>query len=337
MTATWEVLDATKAGKLRDDAHEFALDVLEGLSERPKRLSSRWFYDERGSELFARIMDVPQYYLTDCEREILEQHAAAIVAPMARKPFNLVDLGAGDGRKTSLLLSHLADAGADVTYVPIDISEPAIASLVKRIRTTLPRVEVRGLVSEYANGLRWLRAQPNPRPNLVLLLGSNIGNFNKSQARAFLRRLWSALAAGDHVMVGFDLKKDIDLLLSAYNDPQGITKAFNLNLLSRINRELGGDFDVDRFRHFATYDVFSGAMESYLVSLEAQTVFIEEIGVSFEFEPWEPIHTEYSYKYLETDIDQLAAASGFTIVNKLFDRRRWFTDAVFRAEKPAHP
>lgn len=333
MSATWEVLDSTKAGELRDEGHEFALDVLEGLSERPKRLSSRWFYDARGSDLFARIMDIPQYYPTDCEREILERHAADIVAPMTSSRFNLVDLGAGDGRKTMILLQHLQRIGADVCYVPIDISEVAIAGLVESIEEQMPALEVRGLVSEYTDGLRWLHAQPNPSPNLVLFLGSNIGNFNKAQARGFLRRLWSALKTDDHVLVGFDLKKDIDLLLSAYNDPQGITAAFNLNLLGRINRELGGNFDVDKFRHFGTYDVFSGAMESYLVSLVAQQVFIEAIGVDFEFDPWEPIHTEYSYKYLESDVDQLAGASGFEIAGRFHDRRRWFTDALFRAVK----
>lgn len=335
VTATWEVLDPTRAAQLRDHAHEFALDVLEGLSERPKRLPSRWFYDARGSELFARIMDVPQYYPTDCEREILERYAAAIVAPMLERPFNLVDLGAGDGRKTSILLEHLVSAGARVRYVPIDISEAAIASLVNRIASDMPGLEVQGIVSEYSDGLRWLYAQPEPRPNLVLFLGSNIGNFNRSQARAFLRRLWTALEPDDHVLVGFDLKKDIDLLLSAYNDPQGVTAAFNLNLLERINRELGGNFDPSRFRHFGTYNVFSGAMESYLVSLVAQQVYIDAVGITFTFEPWEPIHTEYSYKYLESDVDSLANDTGFDIADRFFDRRRWFTDALLRVRRTA--
>lgn len=336
MTATWEVLDSTKAGRLRDEGHEFALDVLEGLSEHPKRLSSRWFYDARGSELFSRIMDVPQYYLTDCEREILETDAARITQSLANTSFNLVDLGAGDGRKTLLILSQLIQAGADVRYVPIDISEPAIADLVGRVSKALPTLEVQGLVSEYTDGLRWLHAQPDNRANLVLFLGSNIGNFNKSLARGFLRRMWSALAHHDRVLIGFDLKKDIDLLLSAYNDPQGVTSAFNINLLHRINRELGGNFDTEQWRHFGTYNVFNGAMESYLVSRARQEVHIDAIGVTFHFDPWEPVHTEYSYKYLESDIDELAASTGFTIENRFFDRRHWFTDALFRVEKNGH-
>ena len=331
--ATWEVLDPVTAGRLRDENREFAMDVLQGLSERPKRLSSRWFYDERGSELFADIMDVPQYYLTACEHEILERHAADITQSLVGAPFNLVDLGAGDGRKTMRLLQHLTSVGADVTYVPIDISEQAMADVAERVSKELPDLPVRGIVAEYTDGLRWLQARSSDKPSLVLFLGSNIGNFNKAQARAFLRRLWTALKDGDRVLAGFDLKKDIDLLLSAYNDPQGVTAAFNLNLLTRINAELGADFDISKWRHFGTYSVFSGAMESYLVSLEAQSVHIGALHSTFKFAPWEPIHTEYSYKYLDSDITGLASHGGFADEARFYDRNRWFCDALWRAKK----
>lgn len=333
MAVDWEVLDARKAGQFRDERREFALDVLEGLSERPKRLASRWFYDERGSKLFARIMDVPQYYLTDCEREILDLRARDIVAPLADGPFDLVDLGAGDGRKTQIVLERVVGGGLDVRYVPIDISEQAVEGVVTRMASELPDLSIHGLVSEYTDGLHWLGAQKTGRKKLVLFLGSNIGNFNKSQARAFLRRLWTVLDGGDHVLIGFDLKKDIDLLLSAYNDPLGVTSEFNLNLLHRINRELDGDFRVEEFRHFGTYNVFSGAMESYLVSLTPQRVTIGELAQTFEFDAWEPIHTEYSYKYLESDIVALAEATGFEVVSEFRDRRGWFVDALWRVVK----
>ena len=329
----YRVLSGMEAGELRDESHEFALAVLQGLSERPKRLSSQYFYDARGSELFARIMDVPQYYLSDCEREILDTHHEDITGAVCCEPFDLVDLGAGDGRKTRLLLEPLLERGIDVRYVPIDISEPAIASLVDTLATELPQLKVQGLVSEYTDGLRWLHAQPDARRKLVLFLGSNIGNFGKPAARGVLRRLWSALVDGDRVLIGFDLKKDIDLLLGAYNDPQGVTSAFNLNLLSRINGELGGNFDVDRFRHFGTYSVSSGAMESYLVSLDEQEVFIDALNTGFHFQPWEPIHTEYSYKYLPRDITALANATGFVIEGSFQDRREWFTDSLWRVSK----
>ncbi len=329
----WQVLDPTAAAELRDERREFALDVLQGLCEHPKRLSSRWFYDDEGSKLFARIMDVAQYYLSDCEREILETCASEITGAFGETPFNLVDLGAGDGRKTMILLRELAARGVDVTYVPIDISEGAIENVVERVSAELPSVSIGGIVSEYTDGLRWLHAKAEPRPNLVLFLGSNIGNFNSAQARGFLRRLWTALADGDRVLIGFDLKKDIDLLLSAYNDPQGVTAQFNLNLLSRINRDLGGNFDVDSFRHFGTYNVFSGAMESYLVSLTSQRVWIEAIGQHFEFDAWEPVHTEFSYKYLESDVQSLADATGFEIERRFADRRGWYIDSLWRATK----
>jgi uncharacterized SAM-dependent methyltransferase len=158
-------------------------------------------------------------------------------------------------------------------------------------------------------------------------------NFDRARARAFLRRMWSDLKSGDRLLIGFDLKKDIELLLDAYNDSQGITTAFNLNLLTRINRELHADFDVSKFRHFGTYDVFSGAMHSYLVSLAQQTVYIDALQLTFEFKPWEPIFTEYSYKYLESDIAALSADAGFVVERQFFDHRHWFVDSLWRAEK----
>ena len=329
------MLDGQAAGDLVDPSREFAMDVLQGLSERPKRVSSRHFYDAKGSELFARIMDLQDYYPTRCERQILEAHAADIVAPLVQQPFDLVDLGAGDGRKTMILLAHLARLGAVVRYVPIDISEAAVADLTERIRDALPTIEVAGLVSEYTDGLRWMHAQPDARRSLVLFLGSNIGNFPMPQARAFLRRLWSSLADEDRVLIGFDLKKDIDVLLHAYNDREGVTAAFNLNLLERINRELGGEFDLTSFRHFGTYNVFSGAMESYLVSQVAQRVPIEALGMSFEFDAWEPIHTEYSYKYLPRHAGELAASTGFVVEATFHDARQWFCDGLWRVT--GHP
>jgi uncharacterized SAM-dependent methyltransferase len=143
-----------------------------------------------------------------------------------------------------------------------------------------------------------------------------------------------ALREGDQVLIGFDLKKDIDVLLRAYNDSRGVTAAFNLNLLTRINRELGGSFDLSRFRHFGTYDVFSGAMESYLVSLERQVVSIEALSQTFSFEPWEPVHTEYSYKYLRTDIHSLAENTGFTVASEHIDSSGWFVDSLWTVTRP---
>ncbi len=335
MKPGYRVLDAASASELHDAQGDFALDVLMSLSEQPKRLSSMYFYDDRGSELFRQITELEEYYPTNCESEILERYAAEIVGCVHGASFNLVDLGAGDGKKTLLLLQHLAELKADVRYVPIDISEGAMVGLVDMVRAEIPEMEVAGLVTEYANGVRWLGVEHADRVNLVLFLGSNIGNFDRAHARAFLRRLWNALRPGDYALIGFDLKKDIEILLHAYNDSQGVTAEFNLNLLARINRELGGNFDLSKWRHFGTYDVFTGAMMSYLVSLSSQRVEVAALSLSFEFDAWEPILTEYSYKYLRSDIEHLAADTGFVIEASYSDSRDYFVDSVWRVDKSA--
>lgn len=314
-------------------SRQFGLDVLTGLSEKPKHLPSRYFYDDEGSRLFSAICDSPDYYPTRCETEILETYGHQILERVGTKrPINIVDLGAGDGRKTMLLLDQCASLGIDAHFVPIDISEGAMSELVDAVAEARPTLRVEGLVADYFDGLHWL-SQSNDRRNVVLFLGSNIGNFNKYQSRVFLRQLWEALNPHDLLLTGFDLKKDIDVLLRAYNDPAGVTARFNLNLLTRINRELGANFDTDRFRHYGTYDVTSGAMESYLVSLARQSVYIESLHQTFEFEPWEAVHTEYSYKYLETDIEGLAVATDFRPIGHWYDSRHWFTNHLWRVEK----
>jgi len=340
MSRSYKVLTAVELEGLTDVSDEFAFDVLTGLAESPKRLPSRYFYDDRGSEIFQHIMGLDEYYLTGCEEEILSEHGDAILAATGAGPLSLVDMGAGDGKKTLLLLDRLAGAGRPCHYLPIDISEAAIDGLCSLVSERYPELRVEGLVSEYFQGLQWLGLQARSggesatnASQLVLFLGSNIGNLDRPRARTFLRRLWTGLAPGDHVLIGFDLKKDIDLLLHAYNDSGGVTASFNLNLLDRINRELGGQFAVDRFRHFSTYNVFSGAMESYLVSLDPQEVRIDRLKSSFTFRAWEPIHTEYSYKYLRADIERLAAESGFAVVEHFRDRRGYFVDSLWRVEK----
>lgn len=320
----------------RDDAEEarqaLAEDVLVGLSETPKRLSSRFFYDATGSALFQDITDLEEYYPTRVEHSILSTHAEALLQRFAGDPLNLIDLGAGDGRKTRVVLEKALEMGLDIRYVPIDISVDAMRGLVKDMGARFPTLPISGLVSEYTQGVRWLGEQDDRR-NLMLFLGSNIGNFHKAQARAFLRRLWMALNHDDRVLVGFDLKKDIEKLLAAYNDREGVTARFNLNLLSRINRELDADFDIDGFRHFSTYNVFSGAMESYLVSMREQTVRIGALHSTARFAPWEPIHTEYSYKYLPRDIAALAQHSGFVEEERFLDENGWFCDALWKVDR----
>jgi L-histidine N-alpha-methyltransferase len=332
MPARYKILQPSDHADSFNARDTFALDVLVGLSSTPKSVSSKYFYDTRGSELFRQICLLPQYYLTESELEIIERHRASISAYAGKERFNLVELGAGFSQKTIRLLEHFAESNISFRYVPIDISESVMIDLVESLERMFPQLEVNGLVTDYFSGLKWLNHRYR-RKNLVLFLGSSIGNFTHQRACFFLRNLWNCLNHDDVVLIGFDMKKDIDLLLRAYNDSEGLTREFNLNLLQRINRELGGNFDVGKFRHFATYNVSSGAMESYLVSQEKQTVFIDAISRSFLFEPWEPLHTEYSYKYLPADIEQLAAETGFEVDQHIYDSRSYFADSIWRVRK----
>jgi uncharacterized SAM-dependent methyltransferase len=204
--------------------------------------------------------------------------------------------------------------------------------LMKNLEQRFSDLKCEGIVAEYFNGLKWLRKLDNKK-SLVLFLGSNLGNFNKPQSRVFLRNLWNTLNNEDYLITGFDLKKDIGLMAKAYNDAKGVTREFNLNLLRRINRELGGNFDISKFQHYANYDVFTGAMESYLVSLDEQIVYIDLLNQAFDFKPYEPIHTEYSYKYLESDIHHLAEATGYQIQVQLYDSKHYFVDSVWQVQK----
>jgi dimethylhistidine N-methyltransferase len=261
---------------LKDDVPEaessdFPSDVNAGLSRPQKSIASKYLYDAEGDRLFQRIMELPEYYLTRCEFEILRDNRDKILSLIGDGPINLVELGAGDGKKTFLLLEHFVEKGLQFRYVPIDISESAIKGLVENCSNFNGQMAVEGLVAEYFDGLKWL-AQLNQRRNFVLFLGSNIGNFTRSDTQLFLRGLWDALNNGDLVLIGFDLKKDVDRIKDAYDDSQGITAQFNLNLLRRINSELGGDFSIDQFEHYWTYNEQMGAIESYLISRKKKDV-----------------------------------------------------------------
>lgn len=326
---SWRVLEAGETGRNR----QFADDVLVGLFRVPKSLPSRYFYDEEGNRLFQKIMELPEYYLTGCELEILESHRERIAAHIGEGAFNLVELGAGDGSKTRILLEHFSARGMDFRFVPIDICEPALVQLVERCGKEFPGIPLEGLVSEYFEGLAWLSGLRGRR-NVVLFLGSNIGNFDASGARVFLRSLWNSLNDEDLVLIGFDLKKDIEVLTRAYNDPRGVTAEFNLNLLRRINRELGGNFRLEGFEHYSTYDVLTGAMKSYVVSREKQRVSLDALKTHFPFRAWEAIHTEVSHKYSPGDISSMAGETGFEIVDEMYDLRRYFTDSLWRVRKP---
>jgi len=310
----------------------FALDVLMGLSQKNKKLPSKYFYDTRGSDLFSQITHLKEYYPTQCEFEILQKHKGSIAKLMRGKEFSVIELGAGDGRKTKVLIKEFLAAGLKFKYIPVDISESAVSGLMKTVMRTYPQLKCSGIVAEYFDALRWL-SRTDTGNKLILFLGSNIGNFDLIQARVFLRTMWNALNVGDYVFTGFDLKKDFDVMLNAYNDSKGVTAAFNLNLLRRINRELGGTFDLKSFQHFSTYNVFSGAMESYIISLKHQTVEIGALNKKFFLEAFEPIHTEYSYKFLPGEIDILARETGFHAIANYYDAKKYFLDTLWQVKK----
>ncbi|MCK4764793.1 MAG: L-histidine N(alpha)-methyltransferase [Candidatus Aminicenantes bacterium] len=311
---------------------KFAVDVLTGLSQPLKWLPTEYIYDETGSMLFQQITTLPEYYLTRCETEILERSKGELREIIDAREFNLVELGAGDGKKTKILLGDFLDHQLTFRYIPIDISQSALEESMANLSRELPGLTMQGLVAEYFNGLKRL-ARLNTRKNIVLFLGSNIGNFNPPRIGLFLSGLWHALNNRDYVMIGFDLKKDIKKMIAAYNDKQGVTARFNLNLLHRINNELGGRFDLERFRYYSTYDVVKGAMQSYLVSLKDQDVYIDELKRSFNFKAWEPVHTESSYKFHIGEIERIARENHFEIVSHFFDAEKNFVDSLWRVKK----
>jgi dimethylhistidine N-methyltransferase len=307
----------------------FRRDVVSGLSRVHPAIPSVWFYDAKGSRLFQRIMDLPCYYPTRVETSILQRSATAIVGSLGQGPSAVVDLGAGDGSKTRLVLSAARARNPVVAYSPVDVSRAALRAASARMRATWPGLEIRAVHADYVEGLRRAAAESFRGPLLALLLGSNIGNLEWGEALDLLRALRASLRAGDHLLVGFDMMKDVAVLKNAYDDPDGLTAAFNVNLLARINRQLDGDFDVDAFEHRATFDPGRPAMESWLVARRGQTAHVS--GHRFTFHPGDAIHTEISWKYTAGQITELARDSGFDEVECYHDDLHWFADALWRA------
>ena len=310
---------------------QFAEDVLAGLSSTPKFLSSKYFYDDEGSRLFQEIMKLPEYYLTGCETEIFETQTAEIYRAFANgdHAFDLIELGAGDGTKTSLLIDHFLKQDAEITYSPIDISQEALDALTATFRSRFSTLEICPLNGDYFQMLRSLK-DISSRRKVLLFLGSNIGNFTREQSIAFFRSLRYAMSDEDLLFVGFDLQKDPHVIAAAYDDHEGVTAQFNLNLLTRINRELGGNFDADKFLHYANYRPNEGSARSFLISREDQTVSIDALGRSFDFKQWESIFMEISQKYSMDMIESLAAESGFEIKQNFFDSRNYYCDSLWK-------
>lgn len=311
---------------------DFVDAVRHGLAQRPRRISSMWFYDPRGNALFQRIMDRPEYYLTGCEREIFRDQAASFLETAQGEAFDLVELGAGDGTKTQYLIEHFLAAEADFRYLPIDISCNALAMLTDLVKARWPRLGFTAVQGDYFKALSRLPKAPRsgPRRKMVLFPGGNIGNFTPAEAEAFLLKLNIRLEEGDVLITGFDLKKDPAKILAAYNDAGGVTRDFNLNLLERMNRELDADFNPAQWRHWPSYDPVSGATRSCLVSTQDQTVWIGALEQAYEFAAWEAMDLEISQKYSTKEIEALAERTGFNCLGHLLDSSGAFVDSIWR-------
>ena len=306
----------------------FAKHVLEGLGRPEKYLPSRYFYDARGDRLFQSIMASPEYYLTDCELEIFETQGGELArALMTDRSCELIELGSGDGLKTSLLLDALHERHQDWIYRPVDISENSLDLLEQRLVPDRPWLDFQAINADYMDLLRGF--EPDGIRRVFMFLGSNLGNYTNRQAITFLRLIHAAMTPGDAFLVGLDLKKDPDVIRAAYDDAAGYTRDFNLNLLARINRELGGDFNLDSFEHVPDYDLASGTARSSLRSRVEQNVRVAVLDHAFHFHKGESIHMEISQKYDETLIGELTSASGFIVKQAFIDSRNYFTDQVW--------
>lgn len=307
---------------------QFANDVIDGLSSKQKYLSSKYFYDDIGSKIFQEIMNMPEYYPTDCEFEILSLQASKIIeAVNFIEPFNIIELGAGDGFKTFKLLEYLVQNEIQFYYVPIDISQGAMDSLSKRLKERLPTLDIHPRVGDYFEVLQSENLQTKI-PSLLLFLGGNIGNYNQEEVKNLMSLFYNSMKKNDKLLVGFDLRKNPITIHNAYYDKHGITKRFNLNLLTRINREFEGDFKLDDYDFYCAYNPENGEVKSYLVSLRKQTVYLKKLDCYFHFDYDECIWTELSKKYNFNEIEELAKENNFEIENHFLDCKHYFSDSL---------
>ena len=309
---------------------QFAEDVFHGLTAYPKTLNSKYFYDKKGDELFQEIMNLPEYYLTGMELSILEEQKEEIANEFnSPAGFDLIELGAGDGKKTKVLLRYFQNKNFDMRYFPVDISENVLNQLTESLQKELPGLQVQPKQGMYKNVLQQL-SDYKERKKVIMLLGSNIGNLSQEEAVLFLKKISSAMTGDDLLFMGADQKKDPKMVLDAYNDSQGVTAAFNKNLLTRINRELDANFEEDSFLHWPVYDPETGLASSFLVSKKEQTVQINSLNLEVTFQKWESIHTEISQKYDDTSVGWLAKEAGLELKGSFSDKDNYYKNYIFQ-------
>ncbi|WP_027376831.1 L-histidine N(alpha)-methyltransferase [Kaistella palustris] len=311
----------------------FLKDVELGLSNKPKFISSHYFYDKAGDVLFQQIMEMPEYYLTNSEMEIFREQSETIIEAFSMVPteeFELIELGAGDGKKTQHLLQALLQKEYNFKYIPVDISANSLQVISGRLRNLFPGLNIETRQGEYFQVLDALFRSPNPK--VIMFIGSNLGNMVDEVAVQFLAKISRHLKSGEKLLLGLDLMKSAEIILPAYNDAAGITRDFNLNLLKRINREFGADFNIAEFEHVPEYDESEGIAKSYLKSTKAQKVFIRDLGRSFDFDEGEKIHTEISRKYNDMILNDLMKGTSLEIEQKFLDSRKYFADYIINKQ-----
>lgn len=308
---------------------EFKEAVNKGLSAKNKNLPSKYFYDKKGDELFVEIMALPEYYLTRAEYEIFKTQTLNIITSLKLKKdtyFELIELGAGDGMKTKELLKLLDKEAYNFDYFPIDFSQNALDNLEKTLQIEIPSLSVKTKQGDYFKVLESFKDSKHQK--VILFLGSNIGNMTDEIASIFMKNLSANLAFGDQLFLGVDLIKSKDIVLPAYNDSKGVTAAFNMNLLHRINTELKGNFVLKNFKHLPQYNEKEGIAKSFLVSTKEQDVLVEALNKTFHFSKDEKIHLEVSRKYNDNIINSIIADTEFKISNKLTDSNNYFSNYI---------
>ncbi|MFC1552344.1 L-histidine N(alpha)-methyltransferase [Candidatus Latescibacterota bacterium] len=312
---------------------QFAEDIMSGLSAQPKYLLSKYLYDSAGSRIFSDIMNIPEYYLTDSEREIFTASKDSMYREFFKdgQDIDIIELGSGDGMKTKILLDYFLEKDASFKYIPVDICEKTLRCLVDSLEDVFPSLAVEERIGDYFKVIRDLNEHDTNR-KVIMFLGSNIGNYTGEQTDRFLTQFRDVMGERDKLLIGFDMIKDPNVIDRAYNDPGGRTGDFNLNLLARINRELDADFNLDQFVHYENYDPLTGTAKSYLVSTVEQTVFVKMLDTTFKFGEWETVYVEMSQKYSPDMIRGYAAENGFKIVAEFYDSRRYFVDSVWQID-----
>lgn len=329
MNESYQTDSRNHTGIIITDIPEIAADALRGLTSDPKHLLPKYFYDKTGSEIFGEIKRMPGYYLTACETEIFETHGGDIAkAVSAEQHLRVIELGSGDGLKSRILLQHLVAKVTGLSFIPVDIDRSSNELLVRYLREYLPALDISPVTGDYFKLAGKINYEHGTK-QVVLFLGSNIGNMNKREMDDFFENVLSFISPDDYLLIGFDLKKSPSVIMKAYDDAQGITARFNLNLLKRLNREIGTDFNEVNFEHHTSYDPVSGELKSYLVSKTDHEVFSKMPGMTFSFKKWEPVFMEMSKKYDNHEIESIAAKYGFRIVNNFTDRRKYFADSLW--------